>query len=370
MRAAFTDGPASLSVRKDACTDLFDTTGRWPPRDADAVADACGLLSGMLASPADDYATGAYGRALRLFKATDDTGIVMSALVDDALRYVTHGAESADEERRLLDAVEERLHDGIREMAALLDVEVEDLDGLGGDIWDDFCLAVPRKATRAEFGAHGFKIVSFHYNTDEPQTIMDVVTGELWDEENGFRALPTNMQRRVGFMEAEDRRAASDRLVRLRAAIEATGLELREDSSLCAAFVYSGTYEGPDHEWPGAPADALGKVVEMMREMAFLFERTTYSRMAEAARTCTKDASCASDTAKRAAVYCFIRNRGGHPADLPPRLRHALESETDGDVEGWREVYDNVERMKHEADAYWDEYYENISRSDSWDDEW
>ena len=115
------------------------------------------------------------------------------------------------------------------------------------------------------------------------------------------------------WVDPEDVLAQFERYVGLRAALVAAGLQLRDDSRVCAEYVLYGTYSGAPH---AETTDALACAVAMMREMAFLFAETSYENFMRHLRD--------SDAAKALAVREYLNKGGdkdGRLVALPPRLR-------------------------------------------------
>lgn len=98
----------------------------------------------------------------------------------------------------------------------------------------------------------------------------------------------------------------------LKEALEAEGLELREDSRLCQAYVM---YD------EGEVAD----IVATMREMRFFHEHTRYAEYARALRRDRERTSmAASEIAKRAAMHGF----DGAQDQVPPKFRGLKPDDT------------------------------------------
>lgn len=104
------------------------------------------------------------------------------------------------------------------------------------------------------------------------------------------------------------------RYAELRDALHEQGLSIREDSRICAEYVLYGKYEGPD--MPRVFASDLMRVVELMREMGFLFQRTEYASYRR-----NRPVVRAKELALREYLYQDSIQCADRYAALPMRLR-------------------------------------------------
>lgn len=217
--------------------------------------------------------------------------------------------------------------------------------------------------------------VSFLYD-DKIDDVTDNISGatsgdiyligeEVWDNDN-------RNSRWVHNMTPEEMRDAFDRRSELLEALQEKGLDLRDDSMLCKDYILYGTYDGPqfDHDY-----DNMESVVEMMVEMAYLFE-TRYSGISKKGLTYEtimnvirySGISCSStrsDMAKLAFIYQHIKVLNLNVDDLPIRLREMANNKEEEIKEEWEYVDKWRNRREtercYEYDSDSDLYYSDDS---------
>jgi hypothetical protein len=287
-------------------------------RRAGRAVSAANLRAALARLGPGAFGPGAVLRAARLPRAL----WVPAALLDACVRHVVGGPDSGDAELADVQAAlrrPETLAAATRELAAarglqdhldLLTELASDPTPASADQLDEL------QRTVAPFGPLG--LAPHCCSTSEVEWVLDNVTGASSDD------LPFHRSEQMPpLTDAPGLRACFDRRKRLVDALAERGLPLRDDSRICAAYVARGAYVGspfPPHPHArGGSNDALLLVAEMMTEMHFLFQRTSYGAMLAALGGPASN----SEVAKLAAIHEFTKLNNRPAAELPARL-HAI----------------------------------------------
>lgn len=181
-----------------------------------------------------------------------------------------------------------------------------------------------------------------------PYIDYDCYIHDLQDNKSTFTK--ANIDALIGFSRSieircpYEWRTLFDNIAELDEALKDKNLQLRSDSRLCAEYIETGKYYGPEFE--EAEGDALESVVLMMEEMDFLFKNTKYREYID---------YYDSEEAKQFAIYKFKETETCH---IPNRLKTILAN-IDGSFE---ERYEKLERRITDYNTY--DYYD---RSSDWD---
>lgn len=206
-----------------------------------------------------------------------------------------------------------------------------------------------------------FNEIIEHYN-QESMTVVDDYpiwssgVCKILDNFSGFdtddlKALLRDFPFRFDTEDSEDLREYFDRYFLLDNALKDVDLTIRNDSKLCQSYVRYGEYTGPIMEYENIDQYSdLELVVEMMKEMAFLYEKTDYDNIVnKMKRMCVFN----SEKAKYIALSLLQQDTNNNQLLIPNRLKNLMK-----DSLKLKEAYDYWIRMPS-----WDSL--NISDNDS-----
>jgi hypothetical protein len=143
------------------------------------------------------------------------------------------------------------------------------------------------------------------------------------------------------------------------------GLEIRNDSKLCRTYVVDGNYIGPTDGLPENLTD-IEKVVEMMKEMEFLFKYTEYEENIALLKGTSKYplhrgrklSNSDSDNAKKAALFEFsIQENKNKNVVIPSRLQYIWNQHQNSCKEAYEEITVMSQYEYTSSNDSEDEYY-------------
>jgi hypothetical protein len=291
---------------------------------ASNVVRAENLTDALFEIDTDRFGPGSVFRAAQLPRML----WVPSALLARCVRYVVDGESDNDLVETLLrpetiavSADELASSRGLRDHMRVVSYIVNDptcttleLDEVQSMV-EKFrrCSLVPRFCSRA----------------DDIDFVHDNITGANSEDLPSFTDFVRFQS--LGKDDPDFMRGCFDRQKLLADELHERGLYIRDDSSLCNAYILHGKYIGP--KFPDGEFDEAEMVAEIMVEMEFLFQRTSYKGMMSACGD--------SETAKLAALHEFRSLKGQPASELPTRLRAIADGGMEKEMlEAWQDVQD------------------------------
>lgn len=215
-----------------------------------------------------------------------------------------------------------------------------------------------------------FKEIVEHYNR-ESMTVLDdepiwySSVCQILDDISGFdtddlKELIHDFPDKFDIDDSDDLREYFDRYSSLYNSLNDVGLTIRNDSKLCQTYVESGEYNGPTSGYNNIDQYSdLDLVVEMMKEMAFLYEKTEYNNIV---LKMNRVGAFNSEKAKYISLYILHQNNDTNQISIPIRLRNLMK-----DSSKLKEAYDYWLDIVHweELDRYDDSYSSEYDSDDS-----
>lgn len=322
------------TTRKNFDSDIIDASGNSDAR-VDYIAQRClGHLEHLarrfcdIGHPCNE---GSIRRARTTFGAVD---WIPERMMVECISYISSGIP-ADLPSRLLEPA--ALLEAAREMAIEHGVDPDVADTAVSRGWRPIQAVqdeIEFVKLKEEYASLGLEITDGQgtYVDAARDPINNIGTSEL----QHFHELiyPYNRCHELFQPSAESLRAMIDAYVELRDALAARGLELREDSRLCAEYIIDGDGD-------------IEEIVDMMEEMSFLFQKTMYGSCMRALRD--------SELSKLAAMHKYIVIDGRPVDDLTPRLKKLYDSSGSAEKmsDAWEDYQEESERMQEFCFGRW-----------------